>query len=89
MFIHLGNPTQYEDNIFTISYIETRPYEHFDNVQIAISLEMNLDRLYIDRAVYTALDFIGDVGGLQAALMIVFGILFTMSTVNAFDNWLV
>ena len=50
---------------------------------------MNMSRYYIDRSVYTVLDYIGDVGGLQAALMIVFGIFFMFCTVNAFENYLV
>ena len=47
---------------------------------------MNLNRISVDRSVYTVLDFIGDIGGLQAALMVFFGTFFAFCTVNAFEN---
>ena len=37
LYIHLGDPfTQYETNIYGITYEETRPYEHANTVQISI-----------------------------------------------------
>ena len=31
LLLHLGDPTDYEEEIFTIDYLETRPYEFEDN----------------------------------------------------------
>ena len=31
LLLHLGDPTQHEEEIFTIDYLETRPYEFDDN----------------------------------------------------------
>ena len=64
LFIHLGDPTQFEESIFTISHLENRPFEFDDYGQIAVTFQMNLNRIYVDRSVYTFLDFIGDLGGL-------------------------
>ena len=89
LILHLGDPTQYEDEIFTINYLENRPYEHFDDVQIAIAIQMNLSRIFVDRDVYNFLDFIGDIGGLQSALLSFFGFCFFFCSMNAFDNFLV
>ena len=50
---------------------------------------MNLNLITLEREVYNTLDFFGDVGGLQAALLFVLGGLYGLFTVNSFDNWLV
>ena len=50
---------------------------------------MNLDLTVVEREVYTILDFIGDIGGLQAALLGIFGFIFLFFSVNGFENYLV
>ena len=50
-----------------------RPYEFPDRVHLSLSYEIDLNMRVYDRAVYTALDWLGDIGGLM-------GILFDMGT---------
>ena len=52
----------------------TRPYEFpdFNHTQITFEFDLNLYR--IDRDVYSILDLIGDVGGLNEGLAILLGL---------------
>ena len=50
---------------------------------------MNMDRMFVQRSVYSVLNFMSDIGGLHAALFVLFGFLFMFVSVNAFDNFLV
>ena len=50
---------------------------------------MNMNLVTLEREVYNLLDFFGDVGGLQAAIFLIFGGFYSLCTVNAFENWLV
>ena len=44
----------------------------FDNVQLAITYELDRDSKTIQRKVYGLLDWLGDIGGLAGALMALF-----------------
>ena len=50
---------------------------------------MNMDLITFERTVYSTLDMFGDVGGLQAALLIILGSVYGIFTTNEFENWLV
>ena len=56
-----------------IEKVNVRPYEFPDSVHLSLSYEMDLNQRVYDRAVYTALDWLGDIGGLM-------GILFDMGS---------
>ena len=44
---------------------KTRPYEFDDDVHTQISFEFDLTLYRVDRDVYSILDWIGDIGGLN------------------------
>ena len=48
-----------------------------------------MDRISICRDAYTVLDLMSAVGGLTAALYIIFAFLFLFFSVNNFDNFMV
>ena len=55
-------------NIFRVEEFGKRPHNDNDDVMIALTFEMNLDMIVIDRQVYSSLDWMGDIGGLSGAL---------------------
>lgn len=72
-WFHLDEHTLDIKTIFTTVLHVTRPYEFPDKVHLSISYELDLNKNVFDRAVYTFLDWLGDVGGLM-------GILFDIGT---------
>ena len=85
----MGDLTETEDEIFGIKPLTVRPYEYFDNVHIAITFEFELNYYRIDREAYNMLDWLGDLGGLKEALMIILGFIFGLFNYNSFENFLV
>lgn len=63
-----------------------RSYEKDDNVQMDITIEMNLDYVTQIRTRYTILDVLADVGGMQSLLMSIFGFLLAICNYGNFDN---
>ena len=66
-----------------------RPYEKVDDVHIRISFERDLDLINIERTAYGVLDMLGDVGGLNDALVTLFGLLVWFIQYNGFENYMV
>ena len=66
-----------------------RPYEYDDTIHIAIAYEFDLNMYRVDREAYNTLDWLGDLGGLNEAIMIIFGSLLGLFHYNTFDNFLV
>ena len=66
-----------------------RPYEYYDDVHTAITYEFDLNLYRIDRETYNLLDCLGDIGGLQSALMFLLGLIFSLFTYHAFEDRLV
>ena len=66
-----------------------RPYEYFDDVHIAIAYEFDLNLYRIDREAYNLLDWLGDIGGLLEALLIILGFVFGVFKYHAFEDYLV
>ena len=62
------------------------PYEKKDNVWVSISLERNLVITELSRTLYTAFDFVSDVGGLSGFLFSFFTIITSVWNFNSFDN---
>ena len=66
-----------------------RPYDYFDDVHIAITFEFDLNLYRIDRETYNTLDLLGDIGGLQSALMLLLGLIFGLFNYHTFEDHLV
>ena len=50
---------------------------------------MNLDKILINRQVYNVFDMLGDIGGLQYALIIILTFIVMLFNFNATENFLV
>ena len=61
-----------------------RPYEYFDDVHMAVSIELDLNLYRIDREAYNLLDWLGDIGGLLEALTIIFTFIFLIFNYQSF-----
>ena len=57
------------------------------HLQVTYEFDLNLYR--IDRDVYSVLDWIGDVGGLNEGLVILFSMLIGLANFNSFDHYLI
>ena len=65
MFINLDDLTELQDeSIFKLEMLPLKPYEKDYNVQMDITVEMNLNQVIIARDGYTYLDFLSDIGGM-------------------------
>jgi len=71
--MHLDEFTESSIRVFTTEQLSVRPYEYFDMVHLSISYEMDLNKQSISRSVYTALDWLGSVGGLMGILFMLGG----------------
>ena len=78
-----------EGSIFSIEKKESRPYEFFDDVHTSVTFEFNLNYLRIDRETYNALDWLGDIGGLKTALVIILGLVYSLIQYHVFEDFLV
>ena len=66
-----------------------RPYEYYDNVHFAIAYEFDLNMYRIDRSAYNGLDWLGDLGGLKEALIIILGFIYGIFKYHTFDDYMV
>lgn len=66
--------TEDEIRIFQNLHVNNRPYEFPDNVHLQVTFEFDLTLYRVDRDVYSLLDWVGDVGGLNEGLYIGFKI---------------
>ena len=66
-----------------------RPYEFFDNVQMQLTYEFDLNLYRIDRDVYSILDWIGDVGGLNEGLTIIFTLVLGLMNHYTFEHYMI
>ena len=64
-------------------------YDFFDDVHMAITFEFDLTFYEMERTAYNILDWIGDLGGLEAALLIFFGSFYGFIHYQSFNNFLV
>ena len=56
-------------SIFKLELLPKRPYEKDYDVKVDLTIEMNLDQKVIERAGYTFLDYLSDIGGMQGLLI--------------------
>ena len=54
-----------------------------------MTFEFNLNYLRIDRETYNALDWLGDIGGLKTALVIILGLVYRLMQYRVFEDFLV
>ena len=60
--------------MFQVNYLETRPWDVYENVQIAVSFTMNQNLNVIYRRSNPIVDLVASFGGLQAALVMLLGV---------------
>ena len=89
LFINADDITVFEkDNLFHLEPIPARQYHAEEFQMMQISLEMNLDQLSIERQIYSSLELISDIGGIQAILLSLFGSILSVFNYNNFDTFL-
>ena len=54
-----------------------------------LSYELDLDMVVINRDTYTSLNWLGDIGGLGEAILIIFGFMTALFNYNTFEDYLV
>ena len=87
--IDLDDLTQIHDTrAFKMEALPLRSQEKDHSVQMEISIEMNLDQITIARSVYTTLDVLSDIGGIQEILMSGMGMLLGIWNYQNFDNYM-
>ena len=60
-----------------------------DLAHTVVSFEADLNYYRIDREAYNLLDWLGDLGGLKEALILIFAFIFATLKYGAFENFLV
>ena len=73
--MQLGRFTEIETRIFNINEMGIRPYEYRNNIHLSISYEGTMDLYRVSREVYNLLDWLGDIGGLSEALVVIFSMI--------------
>ena len=76
-------------NIFRVEEFGKRPHNDNDDVTIALTFEMNLDMIVIDRQVYSSLDWMGDIGGLGGALFTLGKVALAIINYGQFDTMMI
>ena len=76
-------------SIFGIKRSTQRPYEFDDDTYMVVSFEFDLDKMRIDREVYNLFDLLGDIGGLETALILILGSMNALVNYEAFEDFLV
>ena len=66
-----------------------KPYEKDYDVQMDITVEMNLNQVVIARDGYTYLDFLSDIGGMQGLLISVLALFMGIWNHNQLENYMV
>ena len=81
--------TEDEVQIFANRYQLMRPYEFPDHVHLQVTFEFDLTLYRVDRDVYSILDWIGDVGGLNEGLYLFFKMILVFFQFNDFQHFLI
>ena len=66
-----------------------RPWEFFDNIHTSVTFEFDLNYYKVDRDTYNTLDWLGDLGGLYEALIIILGFASWIVHFQSLDNYMV
>ena len=81
----LGELYSEEKETFRIVNHGQRPYEFLDDVHLTVTFELSLDRIKIQRFVFSLLDWLGDVGGLIEILFISFSLVYALFHYQTFE----
>ena len=81
--------TEDEFMIFSNKFSSVRPYEFQDKVHMQITFEFDLTLYRVDRDVYSILDWIGDVGGLNEGICVGLSVVLAFCQFNKFDHALI
>ena len=66
-----------------------RPYEFEDRVHTQLTFEFDLTLWRVDRDVYSLLDWIGDIGGLNEGIFVGLTVLLTFFQFHRFDHYMI
>ena len=66
-----------------------RPYEYSDRIHLALNYEMYRNKIFIEREVYTSLDWFGNLGGLSEGLRLLFGLIIGVINYKYYNNYMV
>ena len=87
--IDLNTITLEDDStVFKVEPLPIRPQEKDLNVQMEITMEMNLDLAKVSRSGYTFIDVLSDIGGIQSILISTITILISIFNYNHFDDYM-
>lgn len=90
LYVNLDDMTELSNsNLFHATPLPSRPFEWFEETQTAISYEMSLNAVRIDRSIMTLLDIGAAVGGLESTIMIFLGIFVSIFTNGNVDQHLI
>ena len=88
--INLDEITELNDaSLFSLDSLPLRPYEKDFYTQADIYIEVNFDQRVVERDVYTFLDLLSDIGGLQGILISGISLALAFWNFNQFDNFMV
>ena len=78
-----------DDTVFRFNLEPFKSYEKDYDVQVDITIEMDLNLTVIAREGYTILDWISDIGGMQGMLLGLIAFLVAIWNYNQFQNYMV
>ena len=68
-YFQFGEATITEASYFTVKHNVDRSYDSNDDIHYMIRYEMNKDKIEVERVIYGALDWLGDIGGFNEAMV--------------------
>ena len=88
--VNLDDLTELKDQtVFRLKQLPTKSFEKNYDVQMDITIEMNLNQLVVARDGYTALDLLSDIGGMESMLITGFLYLLSIWNYHYLENYLV
>ena len=88
--IELDDLTKLEiEESFVWKQIRSIPYEFPDAIHSAVAIELDLSLNTVERSVYTYVDLLSDVGGIQGIMVSTIALIVSYTSINSFDNYLV
>ena len=88
--INLDDLTELDDaSIFSLESMPVLPYEKDYNAQADVTIEVNPNLRVVARDMYTFLDLLSDIGGMQGILISGMAYALAFWNFNQFDNFMV
>ena len=79
----------HENGLFDWTPMNSIAYDFDDNVLAAVTVEVDPNLLHYDRHIYTYIDLLSDVGGIQGIIVYMFAILIAALNTNKLSNFIV